>query len=138
VPELEKSREARVSHAQAMPGDGRRRIQRQQLPYYLKVFNRITDKPLGYLGNLSCEGLMLISQWPLLVGARFDMRLKIPAADGGWRPIDFHATCQRSRDDVTPGSVDSGFHLDAPPAEFRELVEARRDYFAFTSHKPAH
>lgn len=138
MPELEKSSEARVSHDQAVPGDGRRRIQRQQLPYYLKVFNRITDKPLGYLGNLSCEGLMLISQWPLLVGARFDMRLKIPAADGGWRPIDFHATCQWSREDVTPGSFDSGFHLDAPPAEFLELVEALRDYFAFTGHKPAH
>lgn len=137
MPELEKSSSAR-SQGQAVPGDGRRRIQRQQLPYYLKVFNRITDKPLGYIGNLSCEGLMLISQWPLLVGARFDMRLKIPTADGNWRPIDFHASCQWSKEDVTPGSFDSGFHLDAPPAEFVELVEALRDYFAFTSHKPTH
>ena len=138
MPELERSSEARASQGQSAPRDGRRRIQRQQLPYYLKVFNRITDKPLGYIGNLSCEGLMLISQWPLLVGARFDMRLKIPAADGSWRPIDFHATCQWSKEDVTPGSFDSGFHLDAPPAEFIELAEALRDYFAFTGHKPTH
>lgn len=130
MPELEKSSEARVNYGQPVAG-GRRRIQRHQLPYYLKVFNRITDKPLGYIGNLSCEGLMLISQSPLLVGARFDMRLKIPAADGQWRPIDFHATCQWSKEDVTPGSYDSGFHLDEPPAEYLELVEALRDYFAF-------
>ena len=133
MPELEKSSQARVSHDQAVPGVGRRRIQRQQLPYYLKVYNRITDKPLGYLGNLSCEGLMLISQWPLLVGARFDMRLKIPGAEGVWRPIDFHATCQWTREDVTPGSYDSGFALVAPPADYVEMVDALRYYFSFHS-----
>ena len=38
-----------------------RRIQRHQLPYYLNVFNRFTEKPLGFIGNLSEGGLMLIS-----------------------------------------------------------------------------
>ena len=52
-----------------------RRIERHQLPYYLKVFNRITDKPMGFIGNVSLDGLMLISQYPMLVNARFDMRL---------------------------------------------------------------
>lgn len=33
-----------------------RHIERHQLPYYLKVFNRITDKPMGYLGNVSLDG----------------------------------------------------------------------------------
>ena len=37
-----------------------RRIERHQLPYYLKVFNRITDKPMGFIGNVSLDGLMLI------------------------------------------------------------------------------
>ena len=43
-----------------------RRIERHQLPYYLKVFNRITDKPMGSIGNVSLEGLMLISQLLML------------------------------------------------------------------------
>jgi len=42
-----------------------RRIERHQLPYYLKVFNRITDKPMGSIGNVSLDGLMLISQLPI-------------------------------------------------------------------------
>ena len=94
-----------------------RRIERHQLPYYLKVFNRITDKPMGYIGNVSLDGLLLISQLPLLIGARFDMRLKIP---GQSEPhfIDFSATCQWCREDVTPGYYDSGFALVAPPADF--------------------
>ncbi|BBT15282.1 PilZ domain-containing protein [Metapseudomonas otitidis] len=108
-----------------------RHIERHQLPYYLKVFNRITDKPMGYLGNVSLDGLMLVSQLPMLVGARFDMRLKIPAHDGQIRFIDFYATCHWSREDVNPGNYDSGFSLVAPPPEYAELVEALRYYFSF-------
>lgn len=107
-----------------------RRIERHQLPYYLKVFNRITDKPMGSIGNVSLDGLMLISQLPLLVGARFDMRLKIPGQQGV-RFIDVSATCQWCREDVTPGCYDSGFALVAPPAEYVEMIEALRYYFSF-------
>ncbi|WP_079201005.1 PilZ domain-containing protein [Pseudomonas sp. CC6-YY-74] len=107
-----------------------RRIDRQQLPYYLKVFNRITDKPMGYIGNVSLEGLMLISQLPMLVGARFDMRLKIPGSNAQ-RFIDFSATCQWCHEDVTPGSFDSGFAMVVPPAEFVEMVDALHQYFSF-------
>jgi hypothetical protein len=115
-----------------MPKHIQRSIERHQLPYYLKVFNRITDKPMGYIGNVSLDGLLLISQLPLLVGARFDMRLKIP---GHAAPhyIDFSATCQWSREDVTPGCYDSGFALVAPPADYVEMVDALRHYFSFRS-----
>ncbi|GAB3462655.1 PilZ domain-containing protein [Azotobacter salinestris] len=108
-----------------------RRIERHQLPYYLKVFNRVTDKPMGYIGNISREGLMLISPWPMLVLAEFDMRLKIPGRDGLQQYIDFSATCRWTREDVTPGSFDSGFELADPPVEYLELVEVLRQYFTF-------
>lgn len=107
-----------------------RNIERHQLPYYLKVFNRITDKPMGYIGNVSLDGLLLISQLPLLVGARFDMRLKIPGRESP-RYIDFSATCQWCREDVTPGSYDSGFSLVAPPDDYAEMVDTLRRYFSF-------
>lgn len=110
-----------------------RRIERHQLPYYLKVFNRITDKPMGFIGNVSLDGLMLVSELPLLVGARFDMSLKIPGKDGQLHCIDFHGTCQWSREDVSPGHYDSGFALVAPPADYVQMVDALRHYFCFRS-----
>ncbi|WP_375740035.1 PilZ domain-containing protein [Pseudomonas boanensis] len=109
----------------------KRRIERHQLPYYLKVFNRITDKPMGYIGNVSMDGLMLISQLPMLVGGRFEMRLKIPGQDGQLHFIDFCATCQWCREDVNPGHFDSGFSLVAPPGEYADLIDALRFYFSF-------
>jgi hypothetical protein len=108
-----------------------RRIERHQLPYYLKVFNGVTDKPMGYLGNVSLEGLMLVSELPMLVNARFDLRLKIPGQDGVVHNIDFKALCHWSREDVNPGVYDSGFSLSEPPAEYAELVDVLRAYFSF-------
>jgi len=108
-----------------------RRIERHQLPYYLKVFNRFTDKPMGYIGNISREGLLMISQLPMLVNARFELRLKIPGQDGQMHFVDFDARCQWSHEDVTPGNYDSGFSVAEPPAEFAELIDVLQHYFTF-------
>ncbi|MES2870162.1 MAG: PilZ domain-containing protein [Pseudomonadota bacterium] len=108
-----------------------RRIQRHQLTYFLAVFNRLTDKPLGYLGNVSEQGLMLISQLPLLVGASFELRLKVPGADGRLQFIDLTAVCRWCHEDVTPHFYDAGFTLYQPPAEYAALITALREYFSF-------
>ena len=108
-----------------------RRIQRHQLPYYLNVFNRLTGRPLGFIGNLSEGGLMLISPYPMLLAARFEMRLKIPAQAGQQHHVDFSALSLWSREDVTPGSFDTGFSLIDPPADIREMIAALQHYFSF-------
>lgn len=108
-----------------------RRIERHQLPYFLKVFNRFTDKPMGYLGNVSASGLMLISQLPLLVDASFELRLKLPGNDGHLHLIDLTARCLWCHEDATPHYYDSGFVLYQPPAEYAGLVNALLHYFSF-------
>jgi len=107
------------------------RIKRHQLPYYLQVFNRQTDQPIGYIGNISPDGLLLISQFPLLVGGHFDMRIKVPLDEGVVEFVDFSATCQWSRRDISPDSYDSGFALVAPPARYLDMMDALRQYFSF-------
>ena len=108
-----------------------RRIERKQLSRYLQVFNRNTGKPMGSIGNISQDGLMLVSQWPMLVGARFEMCMKVPGGEGAEHVIEFHAECVWSREDVTPGTFDSGFALVAPPADYMQTLDALRDYFSF-------
>ncbi|MDB6048589.1 MAG: type pilus assembly PilZ [Pseudomonas sp.] len=108
-----------------------RRIERHDLPYYLQVFNRFTDKPMGYLGNVSEHGLMLISSLPILVGADFELRLKIPNTDGEARVVDLNAGCLWCHEDETPGNYDSGFMLQTMPVEYMQLVLALQRYFSF-------
>ncbi|MGF6666703.1 hypothetical protein ABIA53_000373 [Pseudomonas monsensis] len=108
-----------------------RRIERHQLPYFLRVFNSVTDKPIGFLGNVSEDGLMLISQLPMMVGADFHLRLKIPCGDGCQQVIDLVASCLWCHEDATPLHYDAGFSLLRAPPEYGQLVEALRQYFSF-------
>ncbi|TBN38243.1 PilZ domain-containing protein [Pseudomonas sp. BGI-2] len=108
-----------------------RRIERHQLPYFLKVFNSVTDKPIGFLGNVSADGLMLISQLPMMVGVDFDLRLKIPARDGCQLVIDLTVCCLWCHEDETPHHYDAGFSLQRAPPEYGQLVEALTQYFSF-------
>lgn len=106
-----------------------RLIQRHQLTFFLKVFNRFTDKPIGYLGNVSDGGLMLISQLPMLVDANFEFRIKLPGCRWGgavYRPDS--ARCLWCREDLTPHYYDSGFILYQPPAEYSGLISALQRY----------
>lgn len=108
-----------------------RRIQRHQLPYFLRVFNSVTDKPVGFLGNVSADGLMLISQLPMMVGVDFQLRLKIPLDGNSQRVIDLNACCLWCHEDATPQHYDAGFSLQRAPPEYGKLVEALKQYFSF-------
>lgn len=111
----------------------KRRIERQDLPCFLKVFNGVNDRLIGYLGNVSADGLMLISTLPLMVGADFDLHLKIPADEGPQMDIELKATCLWCHEDVTPQHFDAGFSLKTAPPEYTQLVSALRQYFSFHS-----
>lgn len=109
-----------------------RRIQRHTLPNYLRVYNRHTGKPMGAVGNMSVDGLMLISELPMLVGATFDMYFKIPAVNEA-QTIAVRGRCVWSREDVTPGTYDSGFTLVATSDGYEEMIDALRRYFSFVT-----
>ncbi|MDB5984076.1 MAG: type pilus assembly PilZ [Pseudomonas sp.] len=112
-----------------------RRIERHQLPYYLQVFNRYTDRSMGYLGNVSEHGLMLISELPILVGADFELRLKIPGEEGIPKVIDLNGCCLWCHEDETPGHFDSGFMLQATAPEYIHLIRVLKSYFSFHSQE---
>lgn len=131
------TRSESLARPQSWPLDGDltmftdRRIERHQLPFFLQVFNRLTDKPIGFLGNVSEDGLMLISQLPMMVDVDFELRLKIPAADGTFHPIDLTASCLWSHEDVNPQHYDSGFRVLQAPEEYEQLINVLLHYFSF-------
>ena len=109
----------------------KRRIERHQLPCALKVFNRFTDQEIGLLGNASEDGLMVISQRPVLVGPDYELQLRMPLAGGGLQFVNLTASCLWCSEDQTPGHYDSGFMLLQAPREYDDFVRSLRDYFSF-------
>lgn len=108
-----------------------RRIERHQLPYFLQVFNRLTDKPIGFLGNVSEDGLMLVSQLPMMVDVDFELRFKVPGADGTFHAIDITATCLWSHEDINPQHYDSGFSVLQASEGYGQLINLLVHYFSF-------
>jgi hypothetical protein len=75
--------------------------------------------------------MMLISDLPILVGADFQLRLKVPDGKNGVYNIDINASCLWCQEDETPGVFDSGFKLQAAPPEYYHLIQALQRYFSF-------
>lgn len=83
----------------------KRHIERHQLPCVLKVFNRFTDQEIGQLGNASENGLMVISQLPVLVGPDYELQLRMPLPGGGHQFVNLTASCLWCREDETLGTT---------------------------------
>lgn len=109
----------------------KRVIQRHHLRYFLCVYNRKTGKPIGYIVNISREGLRLVSHIPLLTHSVFQFRIKLPREIEGARNIDFDALSCWCRPDVSPDCFDTGFKLIDPPSDLMELIDGLSEYFSF-------
>lgn len=113
-------------------GKEHRSIKRHQLNDYLKVYNRNTMREMGNIGNISCNGLMLISSIPVLIGAVYNMRIILPDQNNNSLVIDFDARCHWCKPDVGPEYFDSGYSIQNAGHGIIDLVEALKNYFTFT------
>ncbi|MFN3580432.1 MAG: PilZ domain-containing protein [Pseudomonas sp.] len=109
-----------------------RRISRHQLDGYLQVFNRHTGRPMGFIGNISRQGMMLISQLPILLGSHYDLQLRLPGSGEQPELINFSALSRWCRPDATPGHYDSGFSITENQQAFAELALVLERYFSFS------
>jgi hypothetical protein len=110
----------------------RRRIERHHLPYYLQVYNRITDRLLGYVVNISPQGMMLVSKNRLLTHAMFALEFRLPdILSDKEKIIPFEALSHWCHPDVTPSCYDTGFSFSHPPAELTQVVDDLTEYFKF-------
>ncbi|PCJ45027.1 MAG: pilus assembly protein PilZ [Moraxellaceae bacterium] len=114
----------------------KRLIKRQQLKSYLQVYNRKTGKAIGYIVNISSEGLRLVSSIPLLTHSVFQFRVKLPREVNGAKHLDFDALSCWCRPDVSPDSFDTGFKIVDAPQTLHDLVNGLTDYFSFKVETP--
>ncbi|MFH1134503.1 MAG: PilZ domain-containing protein [Pseudomonadota bacterium] len=89
----------------------KRKLERKNLVYYLKVVDRSTGALVGKLADVSTEGIMLIHPSPLPVGTFYALRIDIPAHLEVKGPIDFDAECRWSKPDVNPDFFAAGLQF---------------------------
>lgn len=57
-----------------------RSLARRELIYYLKISDRKTGREIGRMGDIHTEGMLVMSEMPLAVGATYHAALELPKA----------------------------------------------------------
>ncbi len=89
-----------------------RKQTRKRIGTVLRLFDRSNGKSMGRLGNISLEGLKLITREEIHVASRFPFSMVLPETLGGSNTLSFDAQaawCRPAGD--TPGEFHAGFRI---------------------------
>ena len=77
----------------------------------LEVSDQITGTQIGRVVNISAEGLMLLSQEPIVTGSLYQLEMGLPAQDGATRRLTFGAEAVWTTEASQPESFWTGFRI---------------------------
>ncbi|GLQ92434.1 PilZ domain-containing protein [Dyella acidisoli] len=90
-----------------------RRAPRKRPNYVVTVTDALTGQSLGHVGNLSSNGMLLISQHSPRSEAVYQVCLPLPTRDGNMPTIEVGIQEQWHEPAATPGQIWSGFRIIA-------------------------
>jgi hypothetical protein len=108
-----------------------RRLKRRHLIYYLRVFEKNADQPIGHMVDITTEGMMLISEDPIKTDTVFELRMVLPVEIEGSREITFSAMSRWCREDENPDFYNTGFQLIHPSSGHIKIIEYLIRKFCF-------
>ncbi len=100
----------------------RRKSDRRRIAYFMRVYDRETDKFVGNLVDLSDNGLMLIREKPVEPDTKIKMKIGLPRKKEGHDRITFDARCLWCRRNIHTDFFDTGFKLQNMSAEKSETI----------------
>lgn len=77
----------------------------------LEVTDQITGMQIGRVVNVSADGLMLLSEDPIVAGSVFQMDMMLPGKTGGDEKASFRAEAVWSTEATQPNSFWTGLHI---------------------------
>lgn len=105
----------------------RRAGERYQLLFNLELVDVRSNNLLGYLVDISGEGLMLASQKPHKVGGRYRMSVELPVEFDGYNSLELEATAAWTKPAMNPAFHRTGFRelqlVSGPHGALDRLIE---------------
>lgn len=100
-----------------------RGVQRKTPSGRVIVYDVANDQPIGELGNISPEGLMMVGVEPIDEGHMLDLRFQVPQRGDKDVEIEVSVKCQWCVE-LGSGRTWSGFEIVAIPSDHhRQLAE---------------
>ncbi len=109
----------------------KRKLKRRHLIYYLRVFDRESNKLIGHLIDISPQGIMIMSEEPLEVNKLFKLRMDLPVDVFEKTEIEFDAESRWTKKDINPEFYDTGFAIMNLSYTDGRLIEKLIDDYGF-------
>jgi len=109
----------------------RRKFKRRYLMYYSRVFDLKTGEVLGYLVDLTPEGVMIISEEPIEIGQTYRLRMDLPEGLTAKTSLDFEAQSIWCKADIDPHFYGTGFQISQVAQEDIDLIERMIQEYGF-------
>jgi hypothetical protein len=100
-----------------------RKCPRKIADQVLEVSDQITGTQVGRVVNISAEGLMLISQEPIVIDSVYQLNLLLPDSNGRQTKISFGAVAVWTTDATQPDSFWSGFSIIDISSDDMQLID---------------
>ncbi len=101
----------------------RRKSRRHHVVFYARVYIEETGALLGYLENLSLNGMMVVSDRPISPGKTLTLGLELPQEFNHQGRLQLSARVVWCRADKDPDFYNTGFEITAISAENCGLLE---------------
>jgi len=105
--------------------DNRRATQRKRLNYYVTVRDRITDRPVGRVVDITNKGLRIFSEIPIEMDKVLQLTMELPHEIEGSRYLMFDATgiwCGMDLNPDFPGFFDTGLEMINVSQQDRTMI----------------
>lgn len=100
-----------------------RKQHRHHLIFYLKVYHRDSGEQIGYLGDITTDGMMVMSREPLEVDQDWELEIRTVENLAEPRSLFTPARSRWCRQDVNPDFYATGFELLGTPQETTRAIQ---------------
>lgn len=101
-----------------------RRLKRHHLIFYLKVIDTSSGEVLGFLGDITTEGMMVMSKQPIESEREFDIEIRNQSGLSNARVVQCRARSLWNKSDVNPDYYATGFKLEDVSPESEVAIRA--------------
>ena len=115
----------------------RRKLPRKDLMSYSQVFDLSRGKLIGYLGDLTLIGAMVIGDEPLNVDDKLTISIQLPELpkiNASRLTLPVHVV--RCHQDISPEYFNIGVEFEVVSDEEKEIIEAVLDNYEFRRQPP--
>jgi hypothetical protein len=115
----------------------RRQEARKSLMAYTQVFDLYAGVLIGYLGDLTLKGAMVIGDRPLVVNTTLTLAVELPELEGVRASrIIFPARVVWCEQDISPDYFNIGFEFSQVKPEQKQIVQAIIRKYEFQRDMP--